>query len=106
MKERVPSLQRAANDPRQHVGDHAVVCLVAGMKQTPNCRVANMMSSASREGISHQEFQLPSRGNRPLGKPVFVTAGADATGTEHHGPRAGTHLDFKLLTKTPKPVSF
>jgi mannose-6-phosphate isomerase-like protein (cupin superfamily) len=35
----------------------------------------------------------------PLGKPVFVAAGADATGTEHHGPRAGTHLDFKVLTK-------
>ena len=34
----------------------------------------------------------------PLGKPVFVAAGADATGTEHHGPRAGTHLDFKVLT--------
>ena len=35
----------------------------------------------------------------PLGKPVFVAAGADATGTEHRGPRAGTHLDFKVLTK-------
>ncbi|HTT20434.1 MAG TPA: hypothetical protein VMG82_15900 [Candidatus Sulfotelmatobacter sp.] len=35
----------------------------------------------------------------PLGKPVFVAAGADATGTEHHGPRAGTHLDFKVLSK-------
>src|SRR5437763_2356874 len=35
----------------------------------------------------------------PLRKPVFVAAGADATGTEHHGPRAGTHLDFKVLTK-------
>jgi mannose-6-phosphate isomerase-like protein (cupin superfamily) len=35
----------------------------------------------------------------PLGKPVFVAAGADATGTEHHGPRAGTHLDFKVLTR-------
>jgi len=35
----------------------------------------------------------------PLGKKVFVTAGADATGTEHHGPRVGTHLDFKILTK-------
>src|SRR5581483_4504722 len=36
---------------------------------------------------------------RPLEKPVFVAAGADATGTQHHGPRAGTHLDFKVLTK-------
>lgn len=35
----------------------------------------------------------------PLGKAVFVAAAADATGTEHHGPRAGTHLDFKVLTK-------
>ena len=35
----------------------------------------------------------------PLGKPVFVAASADATGTEHRGPRAGTHLDFKVLTK-------
>ena len=35
----------------------------------------------------------------PLTKPVFVGAGADATGTEHRGPRAGTHLDFKVLTK-------
>ena len=35
----------------------------------------------------------------PLGKPVFVGTGADATGTEHHEPRAGTHLDFKVLTK-------
>jgi mannose-6-phosphate isomerase-like protein (cupin superfamily) len=35
----------------------------------------------------------------PLRKPVFVAEGADATGTEHHGPRAGTHLDFKVLTK-------
>ena len=35
----------------------------------------------------------------PLGKPVFVAAGADATGIEHHWPRAGTHLDFKVLTK-------
>ena len=34
-----------------------------------------------------------------MGKPVFVAAGADATGTEHHGPREGTHLDFKVLTK-------
>ena len=34
-----------------------------------------------------------------LGKPVFVAAGADATATEHHGPRAGTHLDLKVLTK-------
>jgi mannose-6-phosphate isomerase-like protein (cupin superfamily) len=33
-----------------------------------------------------------------LAKPVFVGAGADATGTEHHGPRAGTHLNFKVLT--------
>jgi mannose-6-phosphate isomerase-like protein (cupin superfamily) len=30
---------------------------------------------------------------------VFVAANADATGTEHHGPRAGTHLDFKVLTR-------
>jgi hypothetical protein len=30
---------------------------------------------------------------------VFVASGADATGIEHHGPRAGTHLDFKVLTK-------
>lgn len=72
MKERVLSLQRAANDPRQHVGDHVVVCLVAGMKQTLNCRVANMMSSASREGISHQEFHLPNRGNRD--RQVFVSS--------------------------------
>jgi len=35
----------------------------------------------------------------PLKKPVFVAASADATGIEHHGPRAGTHLDFKVLTK-------
>lgn len=35
----------------------------------------------------------------PLRKPVFVAAGADATGIQHHGPRAGTHLDFKVLTK-------
>jgi quercetin dioxygenase-like cupin family protein len=35
----------------------------------------------------------------PLKKPVYVAAGADATGIEHHGPRAGTHLDFKVLTK-------
>jgi mannose-6-phosphate isomerase-like protein (cupin superfamily) len=33
------------------------------------------------------------------GKAVFVASGADATGTEHHGPRAGTHLDFKILTR-------
>ena len=33
-----------------------------------------------------------------LGKPVFVGAGADATRIAHHGPRAGTHLDFKVLT--------
>ena len=35
----------------------------------------------------------------PLKKAVFVANGADATGTEHHGPRADTHLDFKVLTK-------
>ena len=35
----------------------------------------------------------------PSGKPVFVAAGTDATGAEHHGPRARTHLDFKVLTK-------
>lgn len=35
----------------------------------------------------------------PSGKPVFVAAGSDATGTEHHGPRTGTHLDFKVLTR-------
>jgi mannose-6-phosphate isomerase-like protein (cupin superfamily) len=35
----------------------------------------------------------------PLKKPIFVAAAADATGTEHHGPRADTHLDFKVLTK-------
>ena len=35
----------------------------------------------------------------PLGKPVFVAAGADATGMEHHGPREGTHLDYKVPTK-------
>jgi quercetin dioxygenase-like cupin family protein len=33
------------------------------------------------------------------GRPVFVAAGADATGAEHRGPRANTHLDFKVLTK-------
>ena len=26
----------------------------------------------------------------PLGKPVFVAAAPDATGTEHHGPLPGT----------------
>lgn len=35
----------------------------------------------------------------PSAKPVFVASAADATGTEHHGPRAGTHLDFKVLTR-------
>jgi len=35
----------------------------------------------------------------PSRKPVFVGTGADATGIEHHGPRTGTHLDFKILTK-------
>jgi len=35
----------------------------------------------------------------PLRKAAFVAAGADATGTEHHGPRPGTHLDFKVLSK-------
>ena len=30
---------------------------------------------------------------------VLVRAAADATGTPHKGPRADTHLDFKVLTK-------
>src|SRR5437868_4604423 len=33
------------------------------------------------------------------GRPAFVAAGADATGAGHQGPRANTHLDFKVLTK-------
>ena len=49
MKERRPSLQLAANDLRQACWQHAVVCLLAGMKETLNHRVANMVSSASRE---------------------------------------------------------
>lgn len=32
-------------------------------------------------------------------KAHVVVAGADATGMQHHGPRQGTHLDFKVLTK-------
>src|SRR5437660_8395727 len=39
MKERLPSLQLAANDLRQACWQHAVVCLLAGMKETPNHRV-------------------------------------------------------------------
>ena len=35
----------------------------------------------------------------PLQKPVFVAASADATGTEHHGPRAGAHLGVKVRAK-------
>src|SRR5438874_8282208 len=36
MKERLPSLQLAANDLRQACWQHAVVSLLAGMKETPN----------------------------------------------------------------------
>ena len=64
------------------------------------------MSSVERRNFLKAAMALPFAPPRPfaeiaspLGKPVFVVAGADATGTEHHGPRAGTHLDFKVLTK-------
>ena len=42
----------------------------------------------------------------PLGKPLFCRRGADATGTEHHAPRAGTFLDFKVLTKNTQAGFF
>jgi mannose-6-phosphate isomerase-like protein (cupin superfamily) len=40
-----------------------------------------------------------SEAKASAGKAVFVGASADATGVQHHGPRPGTHLDFKVLTK-------
>jgi hypothetical protein len=49
MKERQPSPRLAANDLQQACWRHAAVCPLAEMKEKPNHRVANMVSSPSRE---------------------------------------------------------
>ena len=43
-----------------------------------------------------QAFAAPSQGS--AAKPHFVAWGKDATGTAHKGPRAGSHLLYKVLT--------
>ena len=78
----------------------------AGAGLTPRSNIS-VMRSVERRNLLRVAVVLPfasplrsfSEVASPLGKPVFVAAGADATGTEHHGPRAGTHLAFKVLTK-------
>lgn len=49
--------------------------------------------------FAQETFAAEGEGKAGAGKAVFVGAGADATGVQHHGPRVDTHLDFKVLTK-------
>lgn len=58
-----------------------------------------LKGAAALPFLSLAQHTYAAEAKAGTGKAVFVGAGADATGTAHKGPRAGTHLDFKVLTK-------
>src|SRR5215831_9857797 len=85
-KECRPSPQLAADDLRRACWQHAVVCLLAGMKERPNHPAVNMVSSASREAQTpqardevEQDLSKLCSSARPLGR----MSTSDVHGSSH-----------------------